>query len=194
MSDHPRLLAFAGSLRSGSFNQAILEVAADAAESVGATVDRVNLADYPMPLFDQDLESREGLPPSVRDLKARFSAADGFLIASPEYNSAFTPLMKNVIDWCSRAESDDEPPLSVYRKKSALLLAASPGALGGLRGLHALRSVFQNIGVTVYPSMMAVGAAHELVDTDGVLTDEKWRQRLASLAEDYVAFAGRVRG
>lgn len=193
MNSSPRLVAFAGSARAGSYNQAILDVVADAAEAAGAEVDRIRLADFPMPLFDQDLEAREGLPETVRALKARFAAADGFLIASPEYNSAFSPLMKNVIDWCSRAENDDEPPLSVYRGKSTLLVAASPGGLGGIRGLYALRSVFQNISVAVYPAMLAIGSAYDLVDGNGVLTDENWRQRLASLAKEYVDFAGRLK-
>lgn len=194
MSQSPKLVAFAGSTRSGSYNQAILDVVSDAAEQAGAEVDRINLADFPMPLFDQDLESREGLPETVVALKARFAAADGFLLASPEYNSAFSPLMKNVIDWCSRAETEDEPPLSVYQGKSALLIAASPGGLGGIRGLYALRSVFQNISVTVFPSMLAVGSAYELVDEAGALTDEKWKGRLESVAKDYVDFAGRLKG
>lgn len=191
--NQPNLIAFSGSTRAGSYNQAILTVVSEAAEAAGATVDRVNLKDFPMPIFDQDLEASEGLPQSAKDLKARFATADGFLIASPEYNSAFTPLMKNVIDWCSRAESDDEPPLSVYSGKSALLVAASPGGLGGIRGLYALRSVFQNISVTVFPSMMAVPSAYQLIDENGVITDEKWKGRLEKLAVEYVDFAGRLK-
>ncbi|MCB1229061.1 MAG: NAD(P)H-dependent oxidoreductase [Verrucomicrobiae bacterium] len=194
MSEPLKLLAFAGSTRKDSYNQAVLNVVSDAAEAAGAIVDRVSLADFPMPLFDQDLESRDGLPPTTIELKKRMTAADGLLIASPEYNSAFSPLMKNTIDWVSRAETDDEPPLSAYRGKSTLLVAASPGGLGGIRGLYALRSVFQNIGVTVYPSMLAIGSAYQLVDDNGVLTDEKWRQRLASLAKEYVDFAGKLKG
>ena len=192
--NQPKLIAFSGSTRAGSYNQAILNVVSNAAESAGATVDRVNLKDFPMPIFDQDLEASEGLPASVKALKERFAKADGFLIASPEYNSAFTPLMKNVIDWCSRAETEDEPSLSVYSGKSTLLIAASPGGLGGIRGLHALRSVFQNISVTVFPSMIAVGSAYQLVDESGTVTDEKWKGRLEKLATDYVDFAGRLKG
>jgi len=186
-----KLAALAGSTRSGSFNRAILAHAADAAESAGAQVDRIDLRDFPMPIFQQDEEAAEGLPESVRALKQRLLEVDGLLIASPEYNSSYSPLLKNAIDWCSRTANEDEAPLSVYRGKTALLIAASPGALGGLRGLTALRTLLQNIGVTVYPDFVAVRSAHEAVDEAGKLSDEKWRGKIAGVVSDYVAFAAR---
>ena len=190
----PSLVAFSGSTRRGSYNSAILDVAVAAARSAGATVDHLDLADYVLPLFNQDLESAEGLPEAARQLKAKFRAADGFILASPEYNSAFSPLLKNPIDWCSRAESDDQPAHAAYAGKSALLLSASPGALGGLRGLTVLRSLLQNIQVTVYPEMLSVRAAYEVVDDKGVLTDEKWVTKIKGLTANYVAFAGKLTG
>jgi len=187
----PSLVAFAGSTRRGSFNRAILATAAAAAERAGASVDRIDLGDCPLPLFDQDLEASQGLPDAARELKRRFLQADGFILASPEYNSSLSPLMKNVIDWCSRSETEDEPPLAAYDGKSALLLAASPGPLGGLRGLHSLRAVLQNIGVTVHPDTLAVRSAHERIE-DGELVDDRWRQKVETLAEEYVGFAARL--
>jgi chromate reductase len=188
----PTLVAFSGSTRKGSYNSAILNAAVEAAREAGATVDHVDLADFVLPLFSQDLESAEGLPEAAKQLKAKFRGADGFIIASPEYNSAFSPLLKNTLDWCSRAESDDEPPLAAYAGKSALLLSASPGALGGLRGLYSLRSVLQNIQVTVFPEMLSVRAAHEVVDESGILTDASWKKKIAAITGKYVDFAGKL--
>lgn len=185
----PQLVAFSGSTRKGSFNSAILRYAANAANGAGAEVDLVDLRDFELPLFNQDLEAESGLPEAARELKAKFLRADGFILASPEYNSAFSALMKNTIDWCSRAESDDEAPLAAYAGKSALLLSASPGALGGLRGLYSLRSLLQNIRVTVYPDMLAIGAAHQVIGSDGSLTDSKWDGKIKNITESYVAFA-----
>ncbi len=190
----PRLVAFSGSIRLGSYNSAILTAAVNAARDAGAEVDLLDLRDFELPLFNQDLESERGLPDAARQLKAKFIEADGFILASPEYNSAFSALMKNTIDWCSRAGSDDEPPLSAYAGKSALLLSASPGALGGLRGLYSLRSLLQNIQVTVYPEMLAVRSAHQVIGVDGALTDSQWSGKITKLAHAYVAFAARLAG
>ncbi len=188
----PNLIAFSGSTRRGSFNTSLAKAAAEAASTAGASVEFIDLADYPLPLFNEDLEAEDGLPDAVKTLKAKFAAADGFLIASPEYNSAFSPLMKNTIDWCSRAESADEPPLAAYAGKSALLLAASPGALGGLRGLYTMRSLLQNIGVTVYAEMLAVRSAHEVFSETGEITDERWGGKISKLTSSYVAYAAKL--
>jgi len=181
----PTILAFAGSARSGSVNFQVLQVAAAAAEGAGATVDRVQLHDYPMPLFDQDLEEREGLPEAARQLKAKAAAADGFLIASPEYNSSLTPLMKNTLDWLSRSETEDEPPCAVYKKKVAGLLAASPGGVGGMRGLFHLRAILQNIGTMVIPSMATVPGAMQVLE-NGTITDDSLRRRVEGVAVELV--------
>ncbi|MEM7601850.1 MAG: NAD(P)H-dependent oxidoreductase [Verrucomicrobiota bacterium] len=186
-----KLIAFSGSTRRGSFNTALAKAAATAATSAGAEVEFIDLADYPFPIFNEDLESEQGLPLGVSELKAKFSAADGFIIASPEYNSAFSPLMKNTIDWCSRAESEDEPPLSAYSGKTALLLAASPGALGGLRGLYTMRNLLQNIGVTVFADILAVRSAYQVFGEQGEVIDEKWATKISDLAQSYVGFASR---
>jgi len=189
----PRLLAFAGSARKGSFNHAVARAAAQSARSAGADVELIDLADYALPLFDADLESAEGMPEHARRLKEQFRAADGFLVASPEYNSAYSPLMKNTIDWCSRPESNEEPPLAAYEGKSAVLLSASPGPLGGLRGLYALRDLFLNIGVTVYPDLLAIRSAHHVIGDDGSIIDPKWSEKIEDLTHAFVAFAERHR-
>jgi chromate reductase len=189
-----KLVAFAGSTREGSFNQSLIEAVADAAVEAGSEVTRVRLAEFTMPLFDQDLEVAEGLPENARKLKAIFSEADAFLISSPEYNSAFTPLMKNVIDWCSRPEGENEEMCAVYAGKSALLVGASPGPMGAIRGLYALRQVFQNIGVSVYPEMRAVRSVFNLVDDKGVLADEEELGKVGELTRGFVAYAEKLAG
>lgn len=165
-----KILAFSGSARKNSYNQKLVKIAAQGAEQVGADVNIVNLADYPMPLFNQDLEVEQGMPATARAFKELLISHDGFLIASPEYNSAFSPLLKNAIDWASRREGD-EPPLLAYRNKTAVIMAASPGALGGLRGLVMLRMLLSNIGMIVLPGQLALANADKVFDGEGNLLD-----------------------
>lgn len=188
-----KLVAFSGSARRASLNRAVLATAVTAAREAGAAVTLVELNDYPLPVFDQDLEDRAGLPDPAKRLKALFRDADGFLVASPEHNSSYSALLKNTVDWCSRVESDDEPPLSAFAGKSAGLFAASPGALGGLRGLFALRELLQNLRIAVFPDMLAVGGADRIV-ADGAVNDAEWAARIGSLAKSYVTFAAKLAG
>lgn len=167
----PKILAFSGSVRNGSYNQKLVQIAALGVRQAGAEVTVVNLADYPMPIMNQDLELAEGMPKPARAFKELLIEHDGFLIASPEYNSAFSPLLKNAIDWASRKEGD-EAPLLAFRGKVAVIMAASPGALGGLRGLVFLRMLLANIGITVLPDQQAVANADKAFHADGHLLDE----------------------
>lgn len=167
----PKILAFSGSVRKGSYNQKLVKIAASGAKQAGVDVTVINLADYPMPLFNQDLEAAEGMPKPARAFKELLIAHDGFLIASPEYNSAFSPLLKNALDWASRREGD-EAPLLAFRGKLAMLMAASPGALGGLRGLVFLRMLLGNIGLTVLPDQLAIPQADKAFHAEGYLLDE----------------------
>lgn len=176
----PRILAFAGSARSDSWNKKLVRIAASAAERAGAEVTLLDLADYVLPLYDGDLEAEQGLPEKVIELKEIFVAHQGLMIASPEYNSSVTPLLKNTIDWVSRPV-EGEGPLIAYRDKVAVLMAASPGALGGLRGLVHLRSILQNIGVTVLPVQRAVPGAMTAFEEAGQLSDEKLQSSVESL-------------
>lgn len=184
----PRILAFSGSTRSGSFNTMLVRVAAEAARSAGAQVTVADLRDLALPLFDQDLEGAEGLPLGARKLKALMRENDGLIIASPEYNSSITGVLKNAVDWASRAEAEDEAPLSVFRGKAAVLLSASPGALGGLRGLVHLRAMLSNMGVIVLPDSLSVPAAHEAFDEAGQLKDERKRKQVDKLSRGLTDF------
>ena len=190
----PKIVAFAGSLRAGSFNKKLIALAADAARAAGAEVTVVDLRELALPIFDEDLEAASGLPEGAKKLKALLRASDGFLIASPEYNSSITAALKNAIDWASRAESDDEPALASYRGKAAALFAASPGALGGLRGLVTVRSILGNIGVIVLPDQVCIPTAHEAFDEAGALKDARKAKQAAALARGLVDFVAKVKG
>lgn len=190
----PKIVAFAGSTRTGSFNKQLVAIAADAARTAGAEVTIVDLRDLALPLFDQDLEAADGLPAGAKKFKALLRESDGFLIASPEYNSSIAPVLKNAIDWATRSESDDEPPLIGFRGKAAALFAASPGALGGLRGLVHLRAILGNIGVLVLPEQVAISVAHEAFDEAGKLKDERKAKQVGDLARNLVATLSKLRG
>ena len=184
----PKILAFAGSTRTASYNKQLVRFAAEAARAAGAEVALLDLRDYPLPLDDGDLEDQQGLPENAKKLKAILREHDAFIIASPEYNSSITAVLKNTIDWVSRSESDDEPALAAYRGKTAALLSASPGALGGLRGLVHLRAILGNIGVIVLPDQVAVPKAHEVFDAAGGLKDERSAGQVTRVAQGLVDF------
>ncbi len=176
----PRILAFAGSARTGSLNRRLIRIAADGARAAGAEVTLLELREVPLPLYDGDLEAADGLPVNARKLKELFLAHHGLLIAAPEYNSSITPLLKNTIDWVSRS-APGEASLACFDGKVAGLLSASPGSLGGLRGLVALRLCLSNIRVLVLPDQVAVPGANEAFADDGRLKDEKRQTAVARL-------------
>jgi len=190
MNASPRILVFAGSLRKDSYNKKLARLAAEALRAAGAEATWIDLADYPMPIYDQDLEDTEGHPEAARRFKALMQEHDGFLIAAPEYNSSITPLLKNALDWASRREHGDEPPLLAFTGKTAALVAASPGGLGGSRGLVTLRSLLGNIGVFLLPEQVTIPDAGNAFDDAGALTDPRKREQLAALAQRLVEFTG----
>jgi NAD(P)H-dependent FMN reductase len=190
----PKIVAFAGSLRAGSFNKKLLAIGVEAARGAGAEVTVVDLRELALPLFDQDIEDASGLPAGAKHFKALLTASDGFLIASPEYNSSITAALKNAIDWASRTETDDEPSLVAFRGKTAALCSASPGALGGLRGLVTVRSILGNIGVHVLPDQVCIAVAHEAFDESGQLKDARKTKQLGALAKALVEVSRKLKG
>ena len=180
MAEAPRILAFAGSTRTGSFNKQLVKVAAAGARAAGADVTLLDLRDLPMPLYDGDLEASDGIPPNARTFKALMLAHQGLLISAPEYNSGITGVLKNAIDWASRA-SPGEAPLACFTGKVAALMSASPGALGGLRGLVQVRAILGNIHVLVLPDQVAVPRAHEAFTPEGALKDPKQHAAIEQL-------------
>jgi chromate reductase len=174
-----RILAFAGSTRMHSYNKKLAAAAAKGAEAAGAEVTLIDLRDYPLPLFDEDLEAAEGLPENARALRALFLSHEALLIANPEYNGSLSAVLKNTIDWLSRRQPDEEP-LVCFKDKVALLVAASPGALGGLRALRHLQTVLMGIKVIVLPEQKAIPNAAKVFDDHGI-ADEKIRLEVERL-------------
>ncbi|MGF1568851.1 MAG: NADPH-dependent FMN reductase [Nodosilinea sp.] len=185
-----KILAFAGSARKDSFNKKLVKIAAEGAKAAGAEVTYLDFRDLPLPLYDEDLEEAEGLPDNVRKLKILMKAHQGFLIACPEYNSSITPMLKNVIDWASRPEPG-EPSLVCFKEKVAVLMSASPGTLGGLRGLIHVRSILGNIGVLVLPDQKAIGNAHQAFDENGKLKDESQQSAIMKFGSKLAAVTTR---
>ena len=186
-----RILVFAGSARTGSLNKKLARVAAAAVRTAGAEATLIDLADYPMPLYDGDLEAREGVPASARKLKDLFIANQGLLIVSPENNASVSALLKNTLDWISRQDGN-ESGLIPYQGKVAALAAASPGALGGLRGLTHLRAILQTLTVLVLSEQVALGRAHEAFNEEGSLKDAKQQAALAALAKKLTIVCARL--
>ncbi len=188
-----RLLAFAGSTRVDSYNKRLVRLAAEGARAAGAEVTVIDLRELPMPLFDEDLETAEGLPDNTRKFKAFLRWCDGMLIASPEYNSSVTPALKNAIDWASRPEREGEPSLECFRGKTAALMSASPGGFGGLRGLVHLRSILGNIGVFLLPDQLSIPAAYAAFAEDGTLSDATKHAQVIALGKSLAEFTAKLR-
>ncbi|MEI4508385.1 NAD(P)H-dependent oxidoreductase [Sphingopyxis sp. CCNWLW253] len=160
-----------GSTREGSFNRALGEVAAASLEAQGATVTRVYLAAFDLPLYSAAREAND-FPSDALKLKALFVAQDGLLFISPEYNGSLTPLLKNAIDWASRPTGDEGMvALTAYRGKAAAIMSASISPFGGLRGLMHLRQILSTIQMLVIPEQVLVPNAHAAFAEDGSLKE-----------------------
>jgi chromate reductase len=179
----PKILAFAGSTRIESFNKKLVKIAATGAKDAGADVTVIDLHDFQMPIYDGDLEIKDGLPSNARKLKDLMLVHQGLLVASPEYNSSISGVLKNTIDWVSR-QSEDEIPLACFKDKIAGLMSASPGGLGGLRGLVHVRAILENIGVMVIPNQIAISKAHEIFNLDGTMKDDKQEQQVKKIGSN----------
>jgi len=180
------LIFLAGSARKTSLNKKLAKAAQAMAKDLGANTTYIDLADYEMPIYNGDYEEKNGLPESTKALKKIFIEHDGFLIASPEYNSSFSPVLKNTLDWISRPESDEEPRLAAFTGKTAALVAASPGALGGLRGLVPLRMMLSSINVHVTRTHLALNHAAKAFDENNNLTDENQKNMLEAVVKEFV--------
>lgn len=177
-----KILAFAGSSRKASFNRRLLPAAVAGARDAGVEVTHIELADYPLPLFNQDEEAANGLPANARKLKELFKAHGALLLACPEYNSSITPLLKNTLDWVSRqdgAESGSVP----YKNKLAGLVSASAGRWGGMRGLRHVREILTTLGCMVLPDQYCLSAADKAYDEQGQILDDKVRAGAAGIGQ-----------
>ena len=179
-----RLLFFAGSTREGSFNKKLALLARHIAEANGIEAMFVNLKDYPMPLYNGDLEAAEGPPERARAFKALLGEYQGVFIASPEYNSSVTPLLKNTLDWVTRVRAKGETGLEVYKSRVFAISGASPGYYGAMRSLLTLRQILEvGIGATVIPQQLALPRASGAFDEDGSLKDKAQQEMLKTVVE-----------
>lgn len=173
-----KILVLSGSTRAGSHNSRLAALATKRLALSDVDVTRISLQDYPLPLYDGDLEAQSGPPDSAVQLKRLFQRHAGIFIASPEYNASVTPLLKNALDWISRVRDPSEPALAAYRNRVFALGAASPGTLGGYRSLMALRQILElGCGATVLADQIAVrDAAHAFDDFDNLRDDRAANQ------------------
>lgn len=187
----PRVLVFAGSARSGSLNKRLAKVAAEAVVAAGGEATLLDLADHRLPLYDGDLEAVEGVPAAARRLREIMRGHDALLIVSPENNASVPAALKNALDWVSRPV-DGQNGLVPYQGKVAALLAAAPGALGGLRGLVHLRQILASLGVLVLSEQFALPRAHEHLPESGGLADAKHHATVSGVARRLVEVAARL--
>jgi chromate reductase, NAD(P)H dehydrogenase (quinone) len=184
-----RLLFFAGSTREGSYNKKLARLASRIAEANGVEGVFVDLKDYDMPLYNCDLEREQGVPQRVREFRALMAEYDGVFIASPEYNSSITPLLKNTLDWVSRVPRSEGP--DVFKTRVFAIGGASPGYFGAMRSLLTLRQVLSvGLGAPVIPEQAVVPGAASAFDDDGSLKDEM-RQKFVTDTVEALAVAAR---
>jgi chromate reductase len=160
----PKILIIPGSLRSGSHNAKLAMVAADAFVRADAEVTRISLADFPLPIYDGDLQARSGVPINAINLKRMIGAHQGVLIVTPEYNSSVPALVKNTIDWITRVQDSHETRGQVFREKPFAIAAASQSRLGGTRALAALRLILTACHAAVIPNQLALSFADDAYD------------------------------
>ncbi len=193
MAGMTKILAFAGTTRIDSFNKKLVKIAAAGARAAGAEVTYLDLRDIPMPLYDGDLEAKEGIPANAKKFKELLLAHQGLLISAGEYNSSITGVLKNAIDWASRP-LPGEGPLACFAGKVAALMSASPGALGGLRALVHVRSILGNIKVLVLPDQIAISKAHEAFSPEGMLKDAALQKNVECLGARLVEILTKLQG
>jgi NAD(P)H-dependent FMN reductase len=171
-----RILAFAGSSRRESLNRGFLAFGVESARELGCEVTLLDLNEYVLPLYNGDLEDRDGLPENAAKLIGLIAGHDGLLIASPEYNSMITPLLKNTLDWCSRGDSDP------FGGRAAAVMSASPGPFGGVRSLAQAQQLLLKLGCRVVPGQCVLIHADKAFDAQGRLADERARKSARALA------------
>ena len=180
-----QVLAFAGSTRAESVNKKLVQQAANLASELGAEVKFIDLKDYPLPIYDADLEAQYGMPENAKLLQNLMVNSQVILIASPEYNGSLTGLLKNTIDWVSRSPTKSASREAFQRKKFALM-SASPGPMGGAKGLLHLQTILQDIGGIVTPQYVTVGKANQAFDEKGTLKDPKTYSALKKLIKNTI--------
>jgi chromate reductase len=192
----PRIVVMAGSSRREAYSRRVAAACARALKAAGGEVELIELAAYPAPLYNGDLEAEAGLPDCIVRLQQILHASDGLLVVNPEYNGSITPLLKNTLDWCSRPNPADRARSggAVYAGRAAAVVGSSPGVLGGMRVLFHVRDILGYLGMHVIPQQLAVGKAGEAVGADDRLYDPAQQEMLDKLAVALVDSARRLRG
>jgi NAD(P)H-dependent FMN reductase len=168
----PRILVIPGSLRTGSHNAKLAAVAAYEFARADVEITRISLADFPLPIYDGDLEAQSGVPKHAINLKRMIGAHHGVLLVSPEYNASVPPLLKNAIDWVSRVQDPHESRGEVFRNRAFALAGASQGRLGAARALQALRLILTSCHAHVIPSQLSLAFADQAYDDMDRLKNE----------------------
>ncbi|MCB0996959.1 MAG: NAD(P)H-dependent oxidoreductase [Acidimicrobiales bacterium] len=167
------MLVVAASLRVDSINARLAQLAATVIEGLGAKVDLASMREFDAPSYDGDMEVSDGLPAGAQEFRARLEAANAFVIVSPEYNASMPGMLKNAIDWVSRARPQP------FNQRHGMLMSASPSMVGGNRGLWALRVPLEHLGARIYPDMFSLAQAHTAFTDDGRLADERLQGQFA---------------
>lgn len=188
-----KILVIPGSLRTGSLNARLAAVAMAEFARAGIDVARLSLADYPLPIYDADLEAASGVPKMAVSLKRMIGAHQGILLVSPEYNSAPPPLVKNAIDWVSRVQDPGETQGEVFRHRAFALAAASSGKLGGARCLAALRLILSGCRAPVIPNQLALSFADQAYDDMERLKNRADIEALQAMVRQLIEFAQQMK-
>ena len=183
-----RVLAFSGSARRDSFNSKLLTLAARGASEAGASVTRLDLREFSLPLYDGDSEIANDFPAAATKLRELLVAHDALLLACPEYNGGIAPLLKNTIDWMTRAPGGKADP-KLFGGKLAAICSAAAGPVGGMRGLRWARELLNNLGVTVLANQLTVAAAFKAFDPSGELVDAKLGEAARALGRELAQLA-----
>jgi chromate reductase, NAD(P)H dehydrogenase (quinone) len=187
-----KILVIPGSLRSGSLNARLAAAAAYEFAQAGVEVTRISLGDFPLPIYDGDLQTKSGVPKNAINLKRMMSAHHGVLIVTPEYNSSVPSLVKNTIDWISRVQDAPEPRGEVFRERAFAIAAASDSRLGGTRSLAALRLILTACQATVIPNQLALSFASQAYDDMDRLKHPADIEVLAALVRQLIDVSQRM--
>ena len=185
----PNILVFAGSIRTGAFSGKVADIAQTELARQGAEVTRISLADYPLPIMDQDLEVEKGIPENAYKLGRLIASHDAVLICTPEYNGSMPPLLKNTIDWISRIRRDNGKPMSIYPGKVVAICSSSDGHFAGIRSANHLRAVLSHIQMDVISPQVSVPTAGEAFDADGNFREERLRKGMQRLCAKLITHA-----
>ena len=187
-----KILVIPGSLRSGSLNAKLAAVAAHALALEGAEITRISLSDFPLPIYDGDLQAKSGVPKHAVNLKRMIGAHHGVLIVTPEYNSSVPALVKNTIGWISRVHDPQETRGQVFRDRAFAIAAASGGRLGGARALAALRLILTACHALVVPNQLALSFAEEAYDDKDRLKHPGDIDALNAMVRQLIEFSQRM--